>query len=383
MSHTLGKLFLPYREQELGLISRAYWFVNTLSHQAVIVFFAISGFVIADSVLRRLASGAWSWTEYLTQRATRLYVVLLPSLLLCWLFDYATLHNTGSLPVGAEHYRPLTLIGNLLFLQWVWVPTFGSNNPLWSLSYEFWFYLLFPAGVLACLPRQRLLMRMSCGTIALACTWLIGFEGGLFLLAWLCGAGANVILRIEPPAGMPTFFSGLSRWILPGLLGGAICFSRFDRARNGLTIEASWHDVFVSFAFALLMLNAAKQDRRRIEGPGAAVLQRAARILAWTASFSFTLYLAHLPLLFLIASVIHRGEQKWHLSGATLLAKAGIEMAMIGFGWILAQVTEVRTEQVRARVSRRSKAARSSPSAPRTAAVPADTGSLASKGNEL
>jgi ribosome recycling factor len=31
-------------------------------------------------------------------------------------------------------HLPATFIGNLLFLQTVAVPTFGSNTPLWSLA---------------------------------------------------------------------------------------------------------------------------------------------------------------------------------------------------------------------------------------------------------
>ena len=37
-----------------------------------------------------------------------------------------------------------TLLGNLAFLQDFFARPYGSNGPLWSLSYEFWFYLVFP-----------------------------------------------------------------------------------------------------------------------------------------------------------------------------------------------------------------------------------------------
>ncbi len=36
------------------------------------------------------------------------------------------------------------LVGNLLFLQNTYVPVWGSNTPLWSLKFEFWFYMLYP-----------------------------------------------------------------------------------------------------------------------------------------------------------------------------------------------------------------------------------------------
>lgn len=40
------------------------------------------------------------------------------------------------------------LLGNLFFVQTVFTPTFGTNPPLWSLSYEFWYYLLWPIFLL-------------------------------------------------------------------------------------------------------------------------------------------------------------------------------------------------------------------------------------------
>ena len=34
--------------------------------------------------------------------------------------------------------------GNALFLQTILVPVLGTNGPLWSLAYEFWYYAVFP-----------------------------------------------------------------------------------------------------------------------------------------------------------------------------------------------------------------------------------------------
>jgi peptidoglycan/LPS O-acetylase OafA/YrhL len=43
-----------------------------------------------------------------------------------------------------DHLGPEVLLGNLVFLQAILVPTWGSNGPLWSLAFEFWFYIWFP-----------------------------------------------------------------------------------------------------------------------------------------------------------------------------------------------------------------------------------------------
>src|SRR4029453_13195613 len=41
-----------------------------------------------------------------------------------------------------------TALGNAAFLQHAWVPALGTDTPLWSLAYEFWYYALFPCLVL-------------------------------------------------------------------------------------------------------------------------------------------------------------------------------------------------------------------------------------------
>lgn len=51
-------------------------------HQAVIIFFVLSGYLISGSVIRAFERGTWSWKEYLIHRLTRLWVVLIPGLAL-------------------------------------------------------------------------------------------------------------------------------------------------------------------------------------------------------------------------------------------------------------------------------------------------------------
>ena len=54
-----------------------------------------------------------------------------------------------------------TLFGGLLFQSSLASPSFGTNGPLWSLSFEFWFYALYPvllvvSGRLAAWPMATL-----------------------------------------------------------------------------------------------------------------------------------------------------------------------------------------------------------------------------------
>ena len=101
-------------------------------HDAVVVFFVLSGFVIGyvtDG--RETRAGA-----YAVARLSRLWSVCVPALLVTAVISC---FMTTSL---AHVTRPV--LANLLFLGEWWTGTTGLqiNPPFWSLNYEAWFYLI-------------------------------------------------------------------------------------------------------------------------------------------------------------------------------------------------------------------------------------------------
>ena len=105
----------------------------------------------------------WSWDRYALNRVTRLYLVLIPGLLLTLFWDTLGLDffpanpvYTGEPRLWSHDFIPvrerLTLeafTANAFFLQTILAPPLGSNDALWSLSYEFWYYMIFPCLWLA------------------------------------------------------------------------------------------------------------------------------------------------------------------------------------------------------------------------------------------
>src|SRR5258708_21735164 len=65
----------------------ALYFCAGFGHQAVIVFFVLSGFLISSTVIRSHVLGKWSWRDYAINRTPPLYVVLVPGLLLGFFLD--------------------------------------------------------------------------------------------------------------------------------------------------------------------------------------------------------------------------------------------------------------------------------------------------------
>ena len=134
---------------------------------AVLVFFVLSGFVIAwvsDTRERTLE-------EYGLSRVARLYSVIIPAFVLT-----AALDSIGKAidPIlyGPEwgHSMAHPVVGYALsavFLGESWTTRVlpGFNVPYWSLNYEAWYYLLFPVAVF---PHGRLRTAALIGAVLLA-----------------------------------------------------------------------------------------------------------------------------------------------------------------------------------------------------------------------
>lgn len=89
----------------------------SLGRKAVVIFFVISGFVIAYVTDRKEATGR----EYCVNRAARLYSVVLPALALTLLLDYAVLFLAPSMFDATVHSWPgLRLLASLMFINQSW-----------------------------------------------------------------------------------------------------------------------------------------------------------------------------------------------------------------------------------------------------------------------
>ena len=127
-------------------------------HEAVLLFFVLSGFVIHLRYSKMLVlnnQSDFDLSDYFIRRIKRILPPLLLAISLTFVLDsiglwlqlpiytQSTLYATINANVTAEHGIS-TLFGNLLFVMKFYVTPFGTNGPLWSLAYEWWFYMLYP-----------------------------------------------------------------------------------------------------------------------------------------------------------------------------------------------------------------------------------------------
>ncbi|MDB5012656.1 MAG: hypothetical protein JWQ25_858 [Daejeonella sp.] len=112
------------------------------AHFAVVVFFVLSGFVIAYTT-KKSNRGA---TQYLFARLSRLCSVVIPALLVAAvaeeLIAYYASDLTGTILRGTSWPRYL-ISATFLNELWFFSAAPPINLPLWSLSFEFWYYVIF------------------------------------------------------------------------------------------------------------------------------------------------------------------------------------------------------------------------------------------------
>jgi peptidoglycan/LPS O-acetylase OafA/YrhL len=156
--HWRNLLFKDFAEAvNPGPVMKLFYLFTGAGHEAVMLFFVLSGCVIAHVIYGLHERGRWSWRGYLSARLTRLWIVLIPALLLTAFWDRIGMWIAAgkqSIYVGdgfgnilnqsvAALSDPAVFLGNVFFLQRILVPTFGSNGPVWSISYEFVYYFFF------------------------------------------------------------------------------------------------------------------------------------------------------------------------------------------------------------------------------------------------
>ncbi|TWE04162.1 peptidoglycan/LPS O-acetylase OafA/YrhL [Peribacillus frigoritolerans] len=315
-----------------------------LGHQAVIVFFVLSGFFISNSVLTNVYKNNWSWKYYLINRFTRLYVVLIPVLLIGFILDVvgSNVFDYSFFPRNIESNLKISvLFGNLFFLQEIFVPVLGSNGPLWSLSYEFWYYILFPCLLFIFVNRKsKFKVIIYCiFTILLALVLGIrNIEILSYFLIWLLGA----LILVSPPIS----FKRNRHKILVKLLVFLSFIATLGISRLGLISSVFVGDLLLSITFSVLIyitihLKTSFNIFLKLK-PLYYVISKK------IAGFSFTLYLFHYPLLiFLFAFISNLGVKKMQPTFINLLYGAFICLAVILVTYLLSVYTEGKTNRVR------------------------------------
>jgi peptidoglycan/LPS O-acetylase OafA/YrhL len=261
-------------------------FATGFAHQAVVVFFLISGWLVGGSLLNRIGQPG-ALLSYAIDRATRLWTVLVPALCLMLAVGiFITEADPGRADFGAvNEYSAATFAGNLLGLQTVLVKNFGGNYALWSLANESWYYVLFPLLLLVFMARSRLRQLGAAAAVVLIAGALPA-EIPLYFALWLLGALFSRV-RIECGNGMRVAL------VLAGL--GCSVYFRIRGSNDDLTFASFLQDMV--YSLPMLIILASLQRPLLLRSPFSRSVAKLAHLLS---EFSFTLYVTHIPLIKLL-----------------------------------------------------------------------------------
>jgi len=348
--HIRQLFFADYRLlQSPSLLVKICYFFSGLGHLAVMIFFVLSGFFIGSSVLKAVRSGSWSFRWYAVQRLSRLLVVLAPALCIGACLDLggiALFGNVGAYAAGHQ-YQYLSLVpvkslislrialGNLFFLQWIKVPCLGSNGPLWSLSYEFWYYVMFPLFLLAALRRYSLPIRLVLATIGICIlvflSSLLHGEPAIYFLIWLMGA----LIAALPVRCVATALARVGSVSCMVLLLAAVIYWRLKN-------QGPSGDFCVSICFAGLMY-----FLRQLHHDTHSCNPTYKRTATFMSGISYSLYLLHQPALFFLNAYLVGQGLLWHMDSRHVVLALFAAALTLGYVLIVWSATEAKTKQVR------------------------------------
>ena len=197
---------------------------------------------------------------------------------------------------GYQELTPWLVLRTVLFIgeQWNAHRFPGSNSPFWSLGFEVWYYVAFGTFLFA--PRR---WRW------LATFGILGFIGPkvtLMFPAWLMGV---LVQRICATQKLPQF----AGWLLFAVPLGLFATYQFMphsplqqfSAVTTLNVErlrSTGQDYFIA-----LLLSAHLVGFSTVSSTFGPWLERHSRCIRWLAGATFSVYLAHMPIMKLLAAV--------------------------------------------------------------------------------
>ncbi|RYZ89258.1 MAG: acyltransferase [Proteobacteria bacterium] len=353
LSHVRPLFFVDFAlvEKKSPLV-KMFYLLTGLGHESVVIFFVLSGLLIGVSVLRVHTRNSWNWRDYLLQRMSRLWVVLIPALFLTLFWDWngMRLFGTDSVYSGLpsdkfilgfntfERLDTKTFFQNVFFLQGTTGVTFGTNGPLWSLAYEFWYYIAFPC-VLGIYTAPSTLSKLTHLVLLILMGVFLGRDILFYFPLWLMGVAILFLPKL-----WRNYKSASPVWI--GISIGILFLSLIVSAlknNNWLSYVIGFSCIaLIYFVFRLPSADPSTHvDVKSTKNPRHSLIKR-------MADFSFSLYVLHLPpLVFLHGLLWQRGIEKWQPSLTSIALGTVISLSVILYAYVISLLTENHTDKVR------------------------------------
>lgn len=280
--HVRTALVVPHDALEVqNWFTRAIYTISTFGHDAVIIFFVLSGYLVGGAVLKMDMKSSRDLGGYWIDRGIRIGPVLIAATAFSAALQYMA-------PLAGCRDTAVTIAGNALAVQNFLVKPLCNNLPLWSISNEVVYYLAFPVIVAA-------FSRIFSAWLAIASICLILV--GILSLALAPLDDTNIVLDF------PFWLIGAALWFVPSrfqhlrwpasaMLAAALLFGRFEFGKSHFWLR----DLLLAAAFSFLLVTFFNRPMPQT-GVRAAIAGYVANCSRWFAELSFSLYVTHYPLI--------------------------------------------------------------------------------------
>lgn len=274
---------------DIGIINNAYLMVD--------LFFVLSGYVIYTSYAQKIANKN-DLFRFQFLRFGRLYPVHFIFLMLFFFYELVKQIAQNKFGISPSE-QPFTVNNFTAFIQQLFLvqavgPTdnaFTFNYPAWSISVEFYTYLVFGLCMLFAAKNKKILFHVIAGVslILLATKTTLGFQELLRCLAGFFIGCLTVVVTEKLKTNFPKYASLLA-------FGSVVFFLQLK--------TSSQYDIAIYFLSAVLIASVVHSKKGYLNY----VLNL--RVLIWLGSISYSLYMSHSIILTVMAVAIHRVLKK-------------------------------------------------------------------------
>lgn len=300
--------YLIYQRND-DVISKMVGRLTVLGPSSVIIFFVLSGYVIAFTCHEKHTN----FKSYLLARACRilpsywLVLLLTPFLDILGRIANSSLYPERFPSPILDSHGIITFLVNLLFLQETNLGSirYFSDGPLWSLGYEVFYYLifgiffycrsnlwllfltvtvsyflflkaliLFPIWLLGVLTFYINRRRLGIGTSRMGILFLLG----IFLLFFLDVGNISSQFKVLELDGNLGYSGQYISKIIIGILFSALIILAFNKGDNS-------KEEFIPYVNSNIASNISL-------------------FLRWLAGFSYTLYIFHVPIMMFLTAIL-------------------------------------------------------------------------------
>ncbi|GGC99011.1 acyltransferase [Tersicoccus solisilvae] len=281
---------------------------------AVVVFFVLSGYLIAGTVKRKGQDPRYTFGRYLVDRAARVLFPMFVALALIIGADRLVFGGSGATPFRVVDLSPSAIVQAFLMtfnhpalataaqatgIKQLAVHAVGTGAPLWTVVIEWWIYVTF--GILALVVARRRRLGVIGGLVLLFAAMMpLAYLGRNIALplAWLIGMGyAFAADRLD---ALPARVHG---WLVG--LGVATFVYGCLTSHNNLDSAATIVPASVAFCSLYFLV---KRIPASLDPQGLTT-----RLVQFVSDYSYSLYLIHFSVITYLWVWLHDDVPAWAL----------------------------------------------------------------------